>query len=446
MILRFLMFAAPLALGVYGFIWMTNRPAEDAAPIEEAQIAVRYITVTPQARSLTATGFGRVTPTNAWSAISEVQGRIVSHADNLAEGRIVNAGEVLIEIDRTDYELSIERAKTSVASVIAQIAELDLQEENSKRSLELQERILEVAQADFDRVNSLVESGTSTRSALETAQTALLTQQSATLNLQNTLDLIPAQRSALEASLAAERVSLAEAETLLERTTIVAPFRGRVSSVNVENAQFVRTGDSLVTLEATDAAEIVAEFQPQSFFPVAASLGRPGVFAGGEFDTAMAIDLFREVGVTTTVQLDQMNFETSYPASLERMRGTIAEDTGTLGIVVRVEDPLTVNTQARRPPLNVGTFVSVDITAPAGDPFVSIPRASLRYDDNGGVFVYVASDDDTLEIRPVETGFAFGDQISIESGLSAGDRLILSDPRPPIPGLKLIPVSTDKAE
>ena len=443
MINKALMFLVPLGLGIAGFVWMTSREPDKLQPVEEAVVAVRVSTIEALPREVTATGYGRVSPVHEWNAASEVEGRVVSLGAGLAVGHIVEAGDLLAEIDPTDYELTIEKAKASIAAVEAQLSELTLQEQNTRRSLDLQQRILNVSKADFARVSELVQRGTSTQAALETAQSVLLTQESAVLNLQNTLNLIPAQRSSLEASLAAENVSLSEARRALERTKLVAPFRGRVSELNVESSQFVRVGEALLSLQSAETAEIIAEFQPRNFFPVAASVAGPALFADGDLDMARAIDLLDTFGVTTTVRLEILDTDAIYPAKLVRMRGTIAEDTGTLGIVVQVDDPLTTNTTDRRPPLNVGTFVAVDVTAPARDALIAIPRNVLRYGDDGGTFVYLADADDKLAIRDVSTGFVLGDQITIAEGLSNGDRIVLSDPRPPIPGLKLTPIEAD---
>ena len=443
-IIRAFMFFLPIVFGVLGFIWMSNQSSAQVEATEEAKVAVRIMEVTAAPREIVATGFGRVTPTRERSAISDVQGRITSLALGLAEGRIVSSGEVLIKIDPTDYILAIERANASISSVNAQLAELDLQEQNTIRSLELQNQILEVSQAELDRVGSLVSSGASTRAALENAQSAFLAQESAVLNLENTLNLIPSQRAALEASLQAERVSLSEAETSLARTEIAAPFRGRIASLNAETSQFVRTGDVLLELEAVDAVEVVAEFQPQTFFPIAANITGTNSLASGSFDAANAVDLLIGSGVEARVRLNQFGGDQSFDATLTRLRGTIAEDTGTLGIVVQVDDPMMIDTTQSRPPLNVGAFVSVDLIIASSNSVIAVPRTALHYDDAGDPFVFVADADDRLEFRSIEPGYILGDLITVAAGLETGDRLLLSDPRPPIEGLKLIPLPSDR--
>ncbi len=443
--LKPLLIVPPLALGILGYLWMTNREAAPVETTDAARLAVRVQTLEAEPVAMTATGYGRVAPLREWSAVAEVQGRIVELAHGLGEGRIVEAGEVLVAVDPTDYELALQRAKASIAAAEASLSELDKQEENTRRSLDVQNRILDVSRAEFERATRLLESGTGTQASVEASQSGLLAQESAALNLQNTLDLIPAQRAAAEASLSAEQVSLAEAEAALARTTIVAPFRARVASANVETDQFVRTGDQLLVLHATEAVEVVAEFQPIAFSPLALAIFGPDFLPGVEVDATRVIEYMNAAGVTATVNVVQGGFDISYPAEITRFRGTVDEDTGTLGFAVQVQDPLVGNRGDNRPPLNVGTFVAVDVTTPPQQPVIAIPRAVLRYDADGAPFVYVADPGDALAVRPITTGPVLGDRIMVTDGLEAGDRLILSDPRPPVPGLALTPVAVGVA-
>ena len=57
--------------------------------------------------------------------------------------------------------------------------------------------------------------------------------------------------------LAAERASLEAARLNLERTRLNAPFNGRVVAEAIDIGQYVTPGQSLATLQSTEAAEIV---------------------------------------------------------------------------------------------------------------------------------------------------------------------------------------------
>ncbi len=435
--LRPLLIIPPLLAGFFGFRMMTQEGDVPTSTPKENRLAVRVIELEPHPVAATAVGYGRVEPVRDWSAISEVQGRIVTLAEGLAVGSIVEAGTVLAEIDRTDYELARQKTLANISAAEAQLAELDRQEVNSRASLAVEKRILEVAQAEYDRIDSLVGRGTSTQAALDGAQKTLLAQTNSVTQLENTLALFPSQRDSLQATLAVRRAELAEAERSLEKATIRAPFRGRVSELNAESGQFARSGDTLLKMDDTAAVEITAEIQPTEFVPmITVALGDR--FDGDSVvDVAQAVQILTEAGVTAAVSMQIAGIEAHWPAEIVRLRGTMDSETGTLGLVVRVEDPLFSQRKINRPPLNVGAFVTVTFSTEPRPDGMTVPRAALRYDDDGASFVYIADAQEQLAVLPVETGQVIGENVLVLDGLEGGELLVLTDPRPPVLGTPL---------
>ena len=439
--LRAFLILPPLALGVAGFLWMTGGDGPPAARREPVPLAVRVETVVPRDTPVTATGFGRVAAVRDFRAVAEVPGRIADMAAGLADGSIVDRDALLLAVDPTDYDIAMGKARANLAAAEAALDELDRQDANTQRSLDLARRILGIAQDEYDRTAQLVGTGAGTRSALDAAQRAVLAQETAVTELENTLALLPSRHAAAVAARDLRSVELAEAERARDKTRITAPFRGRVSALGVETGQFVRAGDPLLTLDDISAVEIIAEMQPQSLAPIVqAALG--ATLRAGRFDTSRIVEALAEAGVTATVRQQVAGFDAAYRAQMVRSRGTLDDGTGTLGIVVRVDDPLAANRDTATPPLNVGAFVSVDLVAPPVRGMITIPRAALRQDDDGGAFVYLADADDRLALRPVTPGAVLGARVAIRAGLAAGDRVILSDPQPPLPGMPVTPVAT----
>mgnify|MGYP001340862411 FL=1 len=442
--LKPLLFLPPLVVGVVGFVWMTSRPAPDMPTLPETALAVRVQTISSHSIASEAVGYGRVTAEHSWSAIAEVQGRMVEMPIDLDVGNIVEKGQVLFGMDRTDHELARSKAAANVASVLAQIAEMTRQEENTTKLRDVEQRILEVAQAEYDRVKSLLDRGAGSVAAVDGAQKVLLAQQMSLTKTDNTLALFPAQKETLGATLALRQVELAEAERALSKTTILAPFRGRVARISGEPGQFVRVGDNLITLESTDAVEVVAELQPSAFGPLVFSLFNaetsPDVAPDIEIETSRFVDVLNEVGVTATVRLASNTEMQGWSAQIMRQRGSMDSETSAMGIVVRVSDPLVAHPALHRPPLHVGSFVEVTFqTKPSGNT-LSIPRNAVHMSDQGNSFVYVANDEDRLEMHDVQLGQVLKDQVIVTKGLSDGQRLVLGSPNPPVLGMKLAPL------
>lgn len=441
--LRPLLVLPPLALGILGFIWMTTRPDPQVGAPPEAELAVRVQPVVRRAIIVRAEGFGRVQAEHSWAAISEVQGRVLTVAVGLNTGSIVEAGTVLVEIDQTDNELSRQKTLANIAAVEADLAELSREEENAQRLLLVEQRILEVAQAELARVTALLDRGAGTQATVDTAEKSYLAQQTSVTNLTNTLSLFPARRDALLATLAVRQAELAEAERALEKSVITAPFRGRVASKSIEVGQFVRTGDTLLSLDSTAAAEVTAEVQPSSFGPVVLSGVQDPFVQNSSFDTSQFTEALRRAGVSAHVELSTPDRFEPWEAEIVRLRGTMDAATGTMGIVVRVADPLVAEQGLRRPPLHTGSFVRVVFSSAPKPDSVAIPRHALHMSDDGKPFVYLADQESRLAIREVLPGHVIGSEVTIQSGLTGGESLVLGLPSPPVPGMKLalVPVS-----
>jgi len=441
--LRWLLIFPPLAIGAIGYYWMTLPDETTVEPPEESAIAVRTMVVKPRPIAVKAVGYGRVEPEIQWSAISELQGRVATLADEVSVGSFVSAGQILVELDRTDYELSWKKAQANIVAAESRIAELQRSEGNVRKSLEVQEEILEVVQAEFDRTKSLVDRGASAQVALDNARRSLLSQQAAITDLSNNLALFPEQRASAEASLEVSRAALAEAERSLEKTTIFAPFDGRVSTVSVNQDRYVRNGEILFTIDSTSAVEIVAEAQPQALRPLFAVVLRSLGNGRRHVDFGDLVPLLKQTGVKTFVTLTETDSDAYWPAEIVRMRGATGSNTGTVGLVVRVSDPLRAETSDNRPPLRVGTFVSVNFETGIPGDSIAIPRDTVHYSDRQTTFVYLSDAEERLNVREVELGSIIGSEVLIRSGLEGGENLVLSDPRPAVPGLKLISVPVD---
>jgi multidrug resistance efflux pump len=301
---RPLLIAPPIVLGVLGFMWMTQPENTVSTPQEEARLAVRFMTVVEAPLTLTATGYGRVQALQSWNAVSQVEGRVQEVFANLAVGTVVEAGDLLIQIDPTDYELKIAKTEANIAAAQATLTELLQKEENTGRLLEVEQRVFEVAQTEFDRIKALSQNGTVTTASFDNAQKALLNQENAVINLTNTLALYPTQLATAKATLSVREAELAEARRGRANTSITAPFRGRVSTQSIETGQFVRVGNDLLTLDAIDQAEVIGAFQPSVFSNLMRTAVGPQLQNIAEIDATRMIEYMERAGVLAYVERD----------------------------------------------------------------------------------------------------------------------------------------------
>lgn len=298
---------------------------------------------------------------------------------------------VLFFVGVRDNEIARDRAAANLDTAKAQLAELESQEENTEEQIALERRIEAVLQTDSDRIERLIQDGTVAQASLDQAQRELITQQRHVLDLENQLALFPVQRISAEATIRTRTVELEEADRNLSNVVLSAPFQARVAVSAAELGDYVRVGQSVLSLNGLDAADITAEVQPDelraALRPLLPNLDDLG--ASVLSDPATAYRALSLAGIQATVSTTLNGQSDRWPAEIIRIDGSVDSATGTLRIVVRVDDPQRPDTATMRPPLANGTFVEIVFTGTADEPGIALPRSTVYHDIDASFRVYL---------------------------------------------------------
>ena len=185
----------------------------------------------------------------------------------------VKQGDVLVELDPSDYETRLARARADVATAQAQVdqakAEVvvdDAKVEQQKAAVQATEAESVRAEADLKRYQS-VNSNAISRSQLDLAQAQARTTAANVEVARNQTRASEAQAAlsrvsvyTAEASLQQAQAALKQAELDLSYTKITAPFSGQITRRTVEKGIYVQTGQSLLSL-VPDEVWVVANFK-----------------------------------------------------------------------------------------------------------------------------------------------------------------------------------------
>lgn len=429
---RRLLVLPPVLLGVALLAWQIRADRGPEAPVAmERRVAVEVIEVQPQALTPRAIGYGTVEPGRTWRATAEIAGRIVERHPRLERGRLLPAGTLLAEIERSDFELAASRARAEIRRLEAQIGQLEVRRTNLERSLAIQERAVRLAEADLARQRKLLERGNTSEAAVDQAETELLIRSEQLQNVRAELAEIDPEISVREADLEVRRAELRQTELDLERTEIYLPFDARVADVEVEEGEYVSPGTVLANFDSVERAEVDAQFALAQLRPLI-----PDDLELGRLDIRSLAELPERLGFEATVRLSERRLDVAWDARFERASDRIDAQTRTLGLIVVVDDPYSMVRPGERPPLTKGMFVEVVVEGrPLQDRLV-VPLEAVRRRDRGPV-LYLADADDRLVIRPVTLGPVIGELAVIEAGLDAGERVVVSDLQPAVAGTRL---------
>lgn len=372
-----------------------------------------------------AIGYGTARPGQTWRAVAQVKGHVVEVHPELESGSMVSAGETLLRIDPTEYELAVAQFEAEIAQVSAQLGELDVQEANDRASLEIEESSLALAQRELERLESLRERNAASASDVDQQTRTVLTQRQLVQKLRNSLQLVPQQRQSLEATLAVKQAGLRQAKLDLAKTEVEAPFDCRLGEVDIETGQYLTAGQSLFEAHGTALAEVEVQVPMDQLRPL----------VDRDHDIQLPINMDSQVvqrlfDFEVIVRFQSGDFRVQWEGRVVRMREQLDPRTRTVGLVIAVEKPYAQAIPGQRPPLVQGMFCEAELRAKPRPGHVVIPRAALH---SGGV--YVVDEDDRLRRREVEVAFTQAAFACLTSGLEEGERLIVSDPAPAIEGL-----------
>ena len=378
---------------------------------------------------------GVVVPLREVTLAAEVAGRITQKTANCRAGRFVKAGTELFEIDRRDYEL-----------------------DQNVESTHLAEQQVALARRDVKRLDGLRADRIITESEHDKALREELTVMNSLSSLQGQKRVLSKRRSRLVEAQSLAATLLERAELDLSRTKIVAPTDGVIVDDRVEQNSFVAKGTPLVTLEDTSAAEVktslrmdeVARIWGGRDVPQRQPGGAPEDLPAQADDATNAIDAnaydIPPTPVSVIFKLGTHRYRWQGTLSRQEGRG-LDEKTRTLPCRVLVPEPTKVESLdaygeplARLPPeaprsLFRGMFVQVEVHIDASQELVSIPEEAVH--PSGDVFVL--RDGMLVVIRPPIEHSGRGRVFFIEdqSGLSVGDRVVISQIAVPRNGMLL---------
>lgn len=218
-------------------------------------VAVGKVEGPESLKSLDLAVSGSVVPFRQINLAVEVAGRVRLKSENCQIGRFVKRGEVLFELDPTDFELEVQRLEAMRQSELAQQVELDQEVANAKKSLLLAEEELALQERDIQRLTALAK-GFASENELDQARRQRVVSANQRLNILNQLQLLDTKRTRLMSSERLAATQLEQAKVNLERTKIASPIDGVIVTESVQTDSFVQRGATLCIIEDTERVEV----------------------------------------------------------------------------------------------------------------------------------------------------------------------------------------------
>jgi multidrug efflux system membrane fusion protein len=334
-----------------------------AAPVQAPAIPVTVALV--EARDITTWEefSGRLEAVDRVEIRSRVDGAIQSV--NFREGALVKAGDLLFTIDPAPYQAAVAQAQGQVASARAKLDLARLQFERARKLSESKA----ISQSDMDQRQNAV---TEAEAGMMTAQAALQT-----VNLE------------------------------LGYTEVRAPVAGRVGKVEITVGNLVAAGSTslaLTTLMSVDP--IYASFNASEEIVTKALAELPSVSGASPAIEQIPV----EIGTLA-------DSDTPTRGKLQLIDNQVDAASGTISVRAVFDNP--------GGKLIPGQFVKVRMGQPKAEPKILVSERAIGTDQDKK-FVFVVDAENKVVYRPIQLGGMAEGQRVVESGLKAGDRIVVN--------------------
>jgi membrane fusion protein (multidrug efflux system) len=295
-----------------------------------------------------------------------------------AEGTDVREGQPLFEIDARPMRAQVSAAQAALARAEATAAN---------------------AEQDVNRYKGLV------------AQQALSQQE---------YDAAVARLRTAQADVAERRAQIAAARLNLGYTTVTAPISGRAGRAEVTEGALVKGGEGTLMTRIEQLDPIYANFSQSSSDVLA--LRSKLTSARSSTLGKVPVHLVLEDGSAYRM-----------PGYLDFFDLSIDQATGTAALRAQFPNPQRA--------LLPGQFVRARVEAGIQPNGFRVPQRAVTLTPQGGTVMVVGAKD-IVEARPVKLGSLEGDAWIIQSGLTAGERVIVDGLQKAAPGSPVKPVAS----
>ena len=358
-------------------LWLLGQVQPD--PVEEAPAPDVIVEIlTPKDFQIQISSNGTTTPLTQTVLTAEVGGEVIYRSKKFSEGSSVIEGEILAKIDDTDLQLQYKNALLQLANAEVQY------------SLQLAEA--EVAKEAWEKIGDGVASD---------------------------LTLKKPQLKQAEALLEVAKAQVSSAEKKLNKTEIVAPYAGRIQSVNIDLGTTIIPGQPVGALYNSSEIEVTLAVKDNDLQFL--SIPMDGRKLDPSEQALVEIKSFYKGKNQTWI------------GRLERVDGVIDPITRMINLIAVFKNDFI---ETDKPNLPIGLFVEAQIDGIILKDIFSIPVNAISENNE----VYIVNNDSELVSRQLSILKKYSDFVIVKDGLKAGERIVISKLSTASNGIKVNPV------
>lgn len=310
--------------------------------------------------------------------IVDLRARVNGYLEKILfeDGAVVEAGEPLFQIERAPYQSVLDAALATQQKAVASLA---------------------LAQSQYRRMEPL-------------RKNSVVTQEE--------LDVQAAQVETSKADVAAAQAAVRKAELDLGYTTITAPITGRIGRHMVDIGNLVQSGTTqLAVIQAIDPIYAYFDVSENDLLRFMAMLRNHELPDPDKNPPVLHLGLANEQGFPHKGHLDFRELGINAETGTTKRRGIFP------------------NTDWQLLP---GMFVRIQASIGDPKPRLLVEERAIGSDQRGE-FLLIVNEKNVVEYRPVQLGIHVDDLRVVESGVKAGDKVVVNGLQRARPGAPVTP-------
>jgi len=357
---HWLIWAIIILIALGGIFWLTHIRAQQKPAATGGRhgamagpMPVSFVEAKTGNIPITVNALGTVTSLANVTVRTQIAGQLTEVA--FTEGQNVTQGDFLAQVDPRPYQLALAQAQGQ---------------------LQRDQALLQTARTDLKRYQTLMKQDSIAKQQLDT-QASLVKQ--------------------YEGAIAIDQAQVDSANLNLTYCHIVAPVSGRVGLRQVDQGNYVQTGDAngIVTITQTQPISVIFSVPEDNLPSIMKRLAAGATLPVTAYDRSQSKVLAK--GELTTVD------------------NTIDPTTGTFKIRAKFDNEDSA--------LYPNQFVNAQLLVDTLENVIILPSSAIQR-GSPGTFVYVINADSTVTMAKVTLGPTSGDNVAVLEGVTAGQKIV----------------------
>ncbi len=390
-----------ILIGVGGLIlyrgWASTQKRSVSQRAGRGEIPVQISPVTHQKLTYSFVANGDIAPLMQVDLYPKVSGYLEKIYVQIGDS--VRQGQVIAQIDRSEFLQKVKEVEAKVAQARANFAEVEAG--TRTEDIRQAEEAVKQAQSRFnnakfqrERVEALYQRQVISKKEMDLSEMDYKVAEAQLASAEQHLKMFkegarPEVKEASLGKLKEMEAILAQEQIRLQNTQIVAPFSGEIVRKNVDSGALVSSSTPLVTLVHTDTLKVLANVL--------------------EKDIAL-IKLGMRVKILTEAYPEE-----PFEGTFVRMNKALDLATRTLQVEINISNPGHL--------LRPGMFARVEVALKEKPDALAIPREAV-IEEGGKQFVFAIEGNQAFR-KPVVTGIEQGQWIEVVEGLKDGDKIVV---------------------